>query len=59
MSTIQSARKLYIHKNTFLYRLAKVKEIMDLDFSDPDVRLMLLLQLRIVMNQPSVDFSSS
>ncbi len=59
MSTTQSARKLYIHKNTFLYRLAKVKEIMDLDFSDPDVRLMLLLQLRIVMNQPSVDFSSS
>ena len=53
MSTIQTAQKLYIHKNTFLYRIAKVKEIVDLDFTDPDVRLMLLLQLRLVMNGPA------
>ena len=50
MSTIQTTQKLYIHKNTFLYRIAKVKEITDLDLANPDVRLMVIMQLRMVLN---------
>lgn len=44
---IGAAASLHIHKNTFRYRLRRLTEIADLDLSDPDTRLGLMLQLRV------------
>lgn len=44
---IGAAAAVHIHKNTFRYRLRRLTEIAELDLSDPDTRLGLMLQLRI------------
>ena len=41
-----AAADVRIHPNTFRYRLRRVKELFDLDLEDPDVRLVVWLQLR-------------
>lgn len=43
-----AARILNVHQNTFRYRLQRVQETPGLDLGDPDQRLSLLLQLRLV-----------
>ncbi|SDS35148.1 PucR family transcriptional regulator [Microlunatus soli] len=43
-----ASAELHIHKNTFRYRLRRLSEIADLDLADPDTRLGLMLQLRLV-----------
>ncbi len=46
-----AAKKLYIHRNTMVYRLAKIHEMLKLDVNDPEVakRLMLSILLRNCM----------
>lgn len=41
-------RAAYIHRNTFLYRIQKIQEILQMDLEDPDVRLTLQLAFRIM-----------
>lgn len=41
------ARELFLHRNTVIYRIKKLEEILGLSLDDPDVRLM--LQLSIMM----------
>lgn len=48
MSPTATLKKLYMHRNTFAYRLEKLREILDMDLEDPDVRLSLLLALKIL-----------
>ena len=48
MNIAECSRKLFIHRNTFLYRLQRIREIMDLDLDDPDIRLMLANVLHIL-----------
>ena len=41
-----AADSVKVHPNTFRYRLRRVRELFDLDLEDPDVRLVVWLQLR-------------
>lgn len=41
-----AAASVAVHPNTFRYRLRRVRELFDLDLEDPDVRLVVWLQLR-------------
>ena len=47
-SAIRTAEALFIHKNTFFYRLRKLQEGLTADLDDPAVRLHLLLSFRIL-----------
>jgi DNA-binding PucR family transcriptional regulator len=41
-----AAEAVQVHPNTFRYRMRRVRELFDLDLEDPDVRLVVWLQLR-------------
>ena len=41
-----AAEAVQVHPNTFRYRMRRVRELFDLNLEDPDVRLMVWLQLR-------------
>jgi DNA-binding PucR family transcriptional regulator len=43
----ETARKLYVHRNTLNYRLQRISEISGLDLGSPDTRLALQVALRI------------
>lgn len=45
---IAAANALYVHPNTFRYRLRRLAEVGDLDLDDPEARFAAMLQLRIV-----------
>ena len=47
-NAVKSARKLFIHRSTFLYRLERIKEMTGLDLNDPDMHLYCLLSYRIL-----------
>lgn len=44
---MRTARKLHIHLNTLRYRLARISDISGIDLKDEDLRLDLLLAIRI------------
>ena len=46
-STQRTAQALHIHKNSLLYRLNQIKEIVDLDLDDPNLRAYLVLSFFI------------
>ncbi len=48
MNAVQTAKELYIHRSTFLYRLDKIKQILESDLSDPDEILYLMLSFRFI-----------
>jgi len=48
MNAIQTAKMLYIHRSTMLFRLNKIKEILKMDFNDPDDRLYLEISLKLL-----------
>jgi DNA-binding PucR family transcriptional regulator len=52
-----AASRIEVHPNTFRYRLRRLVEIFDLDLDDPDDRLVVSLQLRLLRwsGTPSVD----
>ena len=43
-----AAKKLFIHRNTMVYRLSKIHELLQIDLNDPEVskRLMMSMILR-------------
>ncbi|GAB2613924.1 helix-turn-helix domain-containing protein [Kribbella endophytica] len=45
---IAAAATVYVHPNTFRYRLRRLAEVADLDLADPDTRFAAMLQLRVV-----------
>jgi DNA-binding PucR family transcriptional regulator len=45
---IAAAATLYIHPNTFRYRLRRLSEVSGLDLTDPESRFAAMLQLRVV-----------
>ncbi|OZE93246.1 PucR family transcriptional regulator [Rhodococcus sp. 15-2388-1-1a] len=42
-----ASASLYLHANTFRYRLRRTKELFDLDLDDPDTRLLVWMSLRL------------
>jgi sugar diacid utilization regulator len=49
-----AAQRIGVHPNTFRYRLRRLVEIFDLDLEDPDDRLVLALQLRLLRRPGNV-----
>jgi DNA-binding PucR family transcriptional regulator len=49
---IAAAGTLYIHPNTFRYRLRRLAEIGGIDLTDPEARFAAMLQLRVVSPAP-------
>lgn len=45
-NVMQTARELYIHRNTLLYRLDRIRELGEFDLDDAETRLKLQLALR-------------
>lgn len=48
MNAVRAARELFIHRSTFLYRMAHIKELVHIDLEDPDQLLYLLLTYRLL-----------
>ncbi|GII95335.1 PucR family transcriptional regulator [Sinosporangium siamense] len=46
-SFVETARRLYMHRNTVVYRIAKIGEALGTDFEDPDLRFALQLACRV------------
>jgi PucR C-terminal helix-turn-helix domain/GGDEF-like domain len=44
-----AAAAMYVHPNTFRYRLRRLAEVGDIDLTDPDARFAAMLQLRVVL----------
>lgn len=51
LNTVQSAKSLYIHRSTFLYRLERIKRILETDLEDPEELFYLNLSFRL-LEQP-------
>jgi PucR-like helix-turn-helix protein/diguanylate cyclase with GGDEF domain len=45
---VAAADSLFVHQNTFRYRLRRVAEVGEIDLSDPDQRFAAMLQLRVL-----------
>ena len=43
-----AAAALYVHPNTFRYRLRRVAEVGEIDLTDPEARFVAMLQLRVL-----------
>jgi DNA-binding PucR family transcriptional regulator len=43
-----AAASVYVHPNTFRYRLRRLAEVGELDLGDPDARFAAMLQLRVI-----------
>lgn len=48
LSATQSARRLFIHRSTFLYRLDRLKEFLESDLTDPEELLYLNFSIRLL-----------
>ncbi len=47
-SLVKTAQALFIHRNTLLYRLEKLRQLVELDLEDPELRLHLELSFRLM-----------
>lgn len=50
---IAAAAAMYVHPNTFRYRLRRLTEVSGIDLTDPEARFAAMLQLRVVSPAPS------
>lgn len=51
MSIVESAKQLYLHRNTLSYKLDKTRAIIGMDLDDVDTRLLLQISLHIVFSE--------
>ena len=51
LNAMQTAKELFIHRSTFLYRLEKIKEILDSRLDDPEELVYLALSFRLLDNE--------
>lgn len=52
-NAVQTAKKLFLHRNTLKYRLEKIEEIIQVSLDDPMIRQRLLDSLYIILNFPN------
>ncbi len=48
MNAVKAAKALFIHRSTFLYRMAHIREMVHIDLEDPDQLLYLLLTCKLL-----------
>ncbi len=48
MNSSQTAKDLYIHRSTFLYRMEQIQKILNLDIEDYDTMLYLMVSLKLL-----------
>lgn len=48
LNAVQSAKELFIHRSTFLYRMDRIKELIGLDMEDKDMLLYLMISYRLL-----------
>lgn len=48
MNAVKAAKALFIHRSTFLYRMAHIREMIHIDLEDPDQLLYLLLTYKLL-----------
>lgn len=48
LNAVQTARELFIHRSTFLYRIGKIKSILESSLDDPEELLYLSLSFRLL-----------
>lgn len=48
LNTVQSAKALFIHRSTFLYRLERIKMLLETDLDDPDELFYLNFSFRLL-----------
>lgn len=48
MNIAKTIKQVFLHRNTFLYRIERIHEILQMDLNDPEVRLSLLMVFRIM-----------
>lgn len=48
LNAVQSARDLFIHRSTFLYRMDKIKQILECDLDNPDDVLYLMFSFKLL-----------
>lgn len=53
LNAVKTAKDLYIHRSTFLYRLDKIKSILDTNLEDPEEILYLMLSFRFIEMEDS------
>lgn len=51
LNSTQTSESLHIHRNTLLYRLDKIKQLADIDFSDGEMILKLQISVKIIEYQ--------
>ena len=51
LNAMQTAKELFIHRSTLLYRLEKIKGILESDLSDPEELLYLSISFRLLDNE--------
>ena len=54
MQVSETARQLFMHRNSLIMRMKKIEAIMQSDLHDPDVRLTLMLAFKILDSQVDV-----
>jgi DNA-binding PucR family transcriptional regulator len=54
---IAASAAMYVHPNTFRYRLRRLAEVGGIDLTDPDARFSAMLQLRVFTPSSIVDHS--
>ena len=55
LSATRAAEELFIHRSTFLYRLEKIKEILQSDLDDPDEIFYLNFSFRLLEQEESLE----
>ncbi len=48
LNAVQASRKLFIHRSTFLYRLDRIKELINVDFENEDMLFYLMISFRMM-----------
>lgn len=48
LNAVKTAKDLFIHRSTFLYRLEKIKSLLDTTLEDPEEVLYLMLSFRLI-----------
>lgn len=60
-NVVATAKALFIHRNSMIYRLQRIQQLLDVDLDDPNMRLYLLLSYQIdrsMSNPPVTDLFS-